>query len=148
MNGSPLVDETQLSSLGPHVHSELRRLALTDSLPPEAALRQIFRDLFGPARTREEELRFIRFAAPMARRIAISLAKPDARLANTDITTVDLREWLQWLDAIDPLCARMIDLHYFGGATTRETARLLQLAPGSVVRDLRFAKSWLQAKLA
>ena len=41
----------------------------------------------------------------------------------------------------------MIDLHYFAGLTTKQTAAALGVSPEVVVRDLRFAKAWLQTKL-
>ena len=41
----------------------------------------------------------------------------------------------------------MIDLHYFAGLSTKQTAAALRLAPEVVIRDLRFAKAWLQTKL-
>jgi DNA-directed RNA polymerase specialized sigma24 family protein len=45
------------------------------------------------------------------------------------------------------MCAAMIDLHYFAGLTTKQTAAALSLPPQTVIRDLRFAKAWLQTKL-
>ena len=40
----------------------------------------------------------------------------------------------------------MIDLHYFAGLTPSRPPRCA-LSPGVVIRDLRFAKAWLQTKL-
>ena len=45
------------------------------------------------------------------------------------------------------MCARMIDLHYFAGLSTKQTAAALRLSPRLVIRDLRFAKAWLQSRL-
>ena len=67
-------------------------------------------------------------------------------MRGTDVTFADVKAWLAWLDAMDPLCARMIDLRYFAGVGVKETARLLDLGPGAVVRELRFARAWLNIK--
>jgi DNA-directed RNA polymerase specialized sigma24 family protein len=90
---------------------------------------------------------FLLFAAPIARRIAIERANTDDRIGNTHISVADLKMWLFWLDTMDPLCARMIDLHYFAGLSFKETAEVLDLPPQAIIRDLRFAKAWLMLRL-
>ena len=94
-----------------------------------------------------DETRFLIFAAPIARKIAIGLANRGDRIGDSEVKVQDLVEWLGWLDRFDPMCATMIDLHYFAGLTTKQTAAALRLAPEVVIRDLRFAKAWLQTKL-
>ncbi len=84
--------------------------------------------------------------APLVRRLVIGSANLNHRVRGTDITFADLKSWLEWLDAMDPLCARMIDLRYFAGVSVKETARLLDLRPDAVVRELRFARAWLNIK--
>jgi RNA polymerase sigma factor (sigma-70 family) len=143
----PSLDATQFARLSPFVRDELRRLTRTGALSGAAALHQIFLELFGAGRTRHDHVRFMLFAAPIARRIAIDVAGTAERIGDTDVRAADLQEWLLWLDAFDPLCARMIDLHYFAGLSTKETAQALHMSPEAVIRDLRFAKAWLQSKL-
>jgi DNA-binding transcriptional regulator LsrR (DeoR family) len=41
----------------------------------------------------------------------------------------------------------MIDLYYVAGVSIREIATLLSVSPFAVIRELRFAKSWLCIKL-
>ncbi len=41
----------------------------------------------------------------------------------------------------------MIDLHYFAGLTIRDTAIVLGVSTDTVIRDLRFAKAWLKARV-
>jgi len=147
MNDTTPIVATRLSRMASRIHGELRRLALTDTCSTQEALQRVFRDLYGADRPREEELGFLMVAAPLARRIAISLARHDERLADTDVSVLDVREWIGWLDTVDPVCAHMIDLHYFAGVTARETAHLLRRSPKAVLRELRFAKSWLHARL-
>jgi hypothetical protein len=133
--------------LRPLIARELLQLANAGSLPAGAALKRVCRKLFGADCSPEAETRFLIFAAPIARKIAIGLANRNDRIGDSDIKVQDLVEWLGWLDRFDPMCAAMIDLHYFAGLTTKQTAAALRLAPDVVIRDLRFAKAWLQTKL-
>jgi DNA-directed RNA polymerase specialized sigma24 family protein len=48
---------------------------------------------------------------------------------------------------MDPLCARMIDLRYFSGLSIKEIALLLHLPAPAVLRELRFARSWLRIRI-
>jgi hypothetical protein len=133
--------------LRPRIARELLQLANRGSLPAGPALKRVCHSLFGPGCTPRDETRFLIFAAPIARKIALGLADRGDRLGDSDIKVQDLVEWLGWLDRFDPMCAAMIDLHYFAGLTTKQTAAALRLAPEVVIRDLRFAKAWLQTKL-
>ncbi|HEY0683720.1 MAG TPA: ECF-type sigma factor [Steroidobacter sp.] len=95
-----------------------------------------------------ERLRFLFFAAPLVRRLVIGTADLNGRIAGTEITFADVKSWLEWLDSMDPLCARMIDLRYFAGVNVKETASLLDLPPEAVIRELRFARAWLRIKVS
>jgi hypothetical protein len=133
--------------LRPRITQELLQLASAGSLPAGAALKRVCRKLFGANCTAENETRFLIFAAPIARKIAIGLANRNEHVGDSEVKVQDLVEWLGWLDRFDPMSAAMIDLHYFAGLTTKQTAAALRLAPDVVIRDLRFAKAWLQTKL-
>jgi hypothetical protein len=133
--------------LRPRIARELLQLANAGSLPAGAALKRVCHNLFGPDCSERDVTRFLIFAAPIARKIAIGLANRGDRIGDSDVKVQDLVEWLGWLDRFDPMCATMIDLHYFAGLTTKQTAAALRLAPEVVIRDLRFAKAWLQTKL-
>ncbi|HEY7639593.1 MAG TPA: ECF-type sigma factor [Steroidobacteraceae bacterium] len=146
----PIVPPTDYSAwlrLRPRITGELLQLATAGSLPAGAALKRVCRKLFGVDCSPEAETRFLIFAAPIARKIAIGLANRGDRVGDSDVKVQDLVEWLGWLDRFDPMCAAMIDLHYFAGLTAKQTAAALRVAPEVVVRDLRFAKAWLQTKL-
>lgn len=151
MNATLSVDAATLTRLSPLIKSELRRLAeelAREGAPSVAtALRQVFTGLFGVGRSPGDEMYFLMNVAPLARKIAIRVANADARVDESDVRISDVREWLGWLDMFDPVCARMIDLHYFAGLSARQTAAALKLPPRMVVRDLKFAKSWLQTRL-
>ena len=143
----PPVEYAAWMQLRPRIARELLQLANAGSLPAGPALKRVCHNLFGPDCSPRDETRFLIFAAPIARKIAIGLADRGDRIGDSDIKVQDLVEWLGWLDRFDPMCATMIDLHYFAGLTTKQTAAALRLAPEVVIRDLRFAKAWLQTKL-
>jgi hypothetical protein len=143
----PPVEYSAWMQLRPRITKELLQLANAGSLPTGASLKRVCRLLFGPECGPRDETRFLIFAAPIARKIAIGLANRADRVGDSDVKVQDLVEWLGWLDRFDPMCAAMIDLHYFAGLTTKQTAAALRLAPEVVIRELRFAKAWLQTKL-
>jgi hypothetical protein len=144
---TPPVDYGAWMQLRPRITRELLQLANAGSLPTGASLKRVCLHLFGPDCSARDETRFLIFAAPIARKIAIGLADRGDRVGDSDVKVQDLVEWLGWLDRFDPMCAAMIDLHYFAGLTTKQTAAALHLTPHVVIRDLRFAKAWLQTKL-
>ena len=43
---------------------------------------------------------------------------------------------------------RLVELRYFGGLTTEETAGVMNLSVGTIEREWRFIKAWLQTELA
>ena len=143
----PPVEYSAWMQLRPRIARELLDLATAGSLPTGAALKRVCRRLFGPDCSPHDETRFLIFAAPIARKIAIGLADRGDRIGDSDVKVQDLVEWLGWLDRFDPMCATMIDLHYFAGLTAKQTAAALRLSPEVVIRDLRFGKAWLQTKL-
>jgi hypothetical protein len=143
----PPADYSAWVGLRPLITRELLHLATAGSLPAGVALKRVCRKLFGADCSAEDETRFLLFAAPIARKIAIGLADRNDHVGESDIKVQDLIEWLGWLDSFDPMSAAMIDLHYFAGLTTKQTAAALRLTPEVVIRDLRFAKAWLQTKL-
>ena len=63
------------------------------------------------------------------------------------IDTLDLDQALERLGAEDPRKLRAVELIYFGGMTFEETAEILGVATRTIVRDWRFAKSWLWREL-
>jgi RNA polymerase sigma factor (sigma-70 family) len=69
-------------------------------------------------------------------------AVPEVRL-----DLLELDEALERLARIDAQKARIIELRFFGGLSTEETAAALGLSPSSVTRDWRFARIWLHREL-
>jgi DNA-directed RNA polymerase specialized sigma24 family protein len=141
------LDAEQFLQLGPTIRDELLKRVHAGVLTVGDSLQQVFVEIFGTERSREERFLFLLFAAPIARKIAIQRANVDERIGNTHISVADLKMWLGWLDSMDPLSACMIDLHYFAGLSFKETAAVLDLPPKSVLRDVRFARAWLMLRL-
>jgi RNA polymerase sigma-70 factor (ECF subfamily) len=40
-----------------------------------------------------------------------------------------------------------VELRFFGGLSIEETANVLQVSPGTVMRDWTFARAWLQTEM-
>jgi DNA-directed RNA polymerase specialized sigma24 family protein len=41
----------------------------------------------------------------------------------------------------------LVELRFFGGLSIEETARVLEVSPGTVMRDWTLAKVWLQREI-
>lgn len=136
-----------LQSLSSTMRDELCEHAADCSSRLRATLETLFENRFGAHHPGFERLRFLFFVAPLVRRLVIGSANLNSRVRGTDVTFADVKAWLAWLDAMDPLCARMIDLRYFAGVSVKETARLLDLRPRAVLRELRTARAWLNIKV-
>lgn len=61
---------------------------------------------------------------------------------------VALDEALQNLTALDERKGRVVELRYFGGLSVEETAEVLKVSIPTVMRDWRFAKTWLLRELS
>jgi DNA-directed RNA polymerase specialized sigma24 family protein len=115
--------------------------------PISGALKDVFDRLFGERHSSRERAKFLLFVAPMMRKLTIELGRKGHASGTINLNAMELDQWLARLESFDPECARMIDLRYFAGLSTRETAAALSVSPQVVIRDLRFAKAWLQARV-
>jgi RNA polymerase sigma factor (sigma-70 family) len=59
-----------------------------------------------------------------------------------------LDDALERLAALDPDKARVVELRFFGGLSSEETAAALGTSPSTVARDWRFARAWLHRELS
>ena len=69
----------------------------------------------------------------------------DTERANDAILAVD--EALARLERQDPRKGRIVNLRYFAGMTIEQTAQALEISVGTVEREWRFVKAWLQVEL-
>lgn len=61
---------------------------------------------------------------------------------------IALQDALNALAAIDPRKARVVEMRFFGGLSVEESAAVLEVSPETVMRDWKFARSWLQAEIS
>jgi RNA polymerase sigma-70 factor, ECF subfamily len=61
---------------------------------------------------------------------------------------IALEDALNTLAENDARKARVVELRFFGGLSVEETAEVLAVSPETVMRDWKFARSWLQAELS
>jgi RNA polymerase sigma factor (TIGR02999 family) len=104
---------------------------------------------------------FFSIAAQMMRRILVDYAR-SRRYAkrggdaiqvslNEDLIVMDQRssdvvaldEALKDLATIDERKCKVVELRFFAGLSIEETAEVLAVSPGTVMRDWRLAKAWL-----
>ena len=132
----------------------------TTALVHEAYLRLVHADV-----PWEDRAHFYAVAARTMRRILVDHARARRRekrggglaeITLEESAVIDPRqppdlealdEALERLAAVDERKARAVELHYFGGLSYDETARVLDISPATVHRDLRMAKAWLYQQL-
>jgi len=110
---------------------------------------------------------FFAFAAMMMRRILCDYARQarTVKRPGGQSTRIPLHPDIAWVDAagedmfaLDSALneletsherqVRVVELRYFLGCTSEETAELMGLARATVERDLQFAKTWLFRRLS
>jgi RNA polymerase sigma-70 factor, ECF subfamily len=168
-------DEDALNRLVPLVEQELRRLArqqmrserLGHLLQPTALVNEAYLRLVDIQRMRwQNRAHFFAVAARLMRRILVDAARSrqyqkrggGARHVSFDealLVSAEAPEQLVALDdALEALAAvaerksQVVELRYFGGLTVEETAEVLKISPETVMRDWKFAKSWLLRELS
>jgi len=63
-----------------------------------------------------------------------------------DIVALD--DALSALAALDCRKGQVVEMRFFGGLSVEETAAVLKTSPETVMRDWKFAKSWLRRELS
>ncbi len=163
------------SKLLPLVYDELRRLARArmanlapgQTLQPTALVHEAYLRVIGTADPGwKGRGHFFGSAAQAMRDIIVEEARRKASLkrggdrkrvdvddADTaiqppseDVLTVD--ETLKRLEADDPRKGQIVNLRYFVGLTTEETAAVLGVSTTTVERDWRYIRAWLRRRLA
>jgi RNA polymerase sigma factor (TIGR02999 family) len=60
---------------------------------------------------------------------------------------VALDDALKGLAEFDPRKSQIVELRFFGGLSIDETAEVLAVSPGTVMRDWTLAKAWLRREM-
>jgi RNA polymerase sigma factor (TIGR02999 family) len=112
----------------------------------------------------EDRQHFYSLSARLMRRVLIDQARLEGRQKRKGGIAVPLHEELAWVDAassdildldqqlneleqIDPRKCRMVELHFFLGFSSEETAEMLGISKATADRDLKFVKAWLYDRL-
>jgi len=61
---------------------------------------------------------------------------------------VSLDDALRELAILDPRKSRVVELRFFGGLSVEESAEVLKVSVETVMRDWKFAKTWLRRELS
>ncbi len=166
-------NEKSLDEMFPAIYAELRRIAEIylrrergdHTLQPTALVHEAYLRLRNQRSVdwanREQ---FLGIAAQMMRRILVNHAETKNALKrggakqllddsvmiffekqNLDLLALD--KALKRLAAIDERKSRVVELKFFGGLTTEETARLIGKSVATVEREWSFARAWLHKEL-
>jgi len=65
---------------------------------------------------------------------------------STDLIALD--DALNELAKMDPVKAKIVELRYFGGLSTTETAEVLGVSPITIKRHWKLTKAWLYGQLS
>ena len=78
----------------------------------------------------------------------VELDEADPVIQPPDPRVLAIDDAVRRLEAEDPRKGQIVNLRYFAGLTTAETAEALGLSVGTIEREWRFIKTWLRTELA
>jgi len=167
-------DEAALARLVPLVHGELHRIASRlmagertgHSLQATALVNEAYLRLVDAQQVRwQDRAHFLAMSARMMRRILVDHARSknyqkrggeavrvtfDEFQVRGDEPSRDLAALDDALEALakqDERKSRVVEMRFFGGLSVEETAAVLDVSVETVMRDWKFAKSWLLREL-
>jgi RNA polymerase sigma factor (TIGR02999 family) len=167
-------DKEAAARLLPLVYDELRKLARQklvrlppgQTLQPTALVHEAYLRILGkPALKLADRRHFFFVAARAMRDILVEQARQKSgpkrggnrrRVQLTETIALDtplsddilsLNEAVHELEQLDPEKGRIVDLRYFAGMRTEETAHVLGVSERTVHRHWRFIKAWLRSRL-
>ena len=167
-------DKAALDKLMPLVYGELRRLAhhymgrerAGHTLQTTALVNEAYLRLIDQRSVRwQNRAHFFGIASQMMRRILVDHARSrqyakrgggahrvslDEAMIVTEERAADvvaLDDALNALAEIDLRKCRIVEMRFFGGLSIEETAEVLAVSPGTVMRDWTLAKAWLHREI-
>jgi len=167
-------DQGALDELVPLVYQEMHRLAQAymshersgHTLQTTALVNEAYLRLVDTSKANwQNRAHFFAICANVMRRILVEWARsrqalkrggPAARLElvesliaadepGQDLVALD--DALKDLSVIDARKGKVVELRFFGGLSVEETAEALKISCETVMRDWKFAKSWLRREL-
>jgi len=160
--------------LMPLVYEELHRLAhrymgrerIDHTLQTSGLVNEAYLRLIDQSQVRwQNRAHFFGIAAQMMRRILVDYARSrgyakrggTARHVSLDEAAIVSEERaadvvaldgaLKGLAEFDLRKSRIVELRFFGGLSIEETAEVLEVSPGTVMRDWTLAKAWLRREI-
>ena len=80
-----------------------------------------------------------------ARQVSLNEALIVSEGRSAEVVALD--DALKGLAAIDQRKSQIVELRFFGGLSIEETAEVLGVSPGTVMRDWTLAKAWLRKEM-
>lgn len=168
-------DVAARDQLMPLVYEELRRLAhrhmgrerSSHTLQTSGLVNEAYLRLVDQTQVQwQNRAHFFAMAAQMMRRVLVDYARSRAyakRGGNarqvpldeleivseeraTDVVALD--DALTMLADIDPRKSQIVELRFFAGLSIEETAEVLAVSPGTVMREWTVAKAWLRREIS
>ena len=169
-DGEPSAFEELMPLVYPHLRevaaAYVRRERNPDVLQGTALVHELYFRLLNQKKAAwEDRCHFYTFAAKVMRMILIDHARESQTqmrgggseriplsddLSWVDVDSpelLDLNRALDELNALDAYKVQLVELRYFLGCTSEETASLMQVSKSTIDRDLRFIKSWLYRRV-
>ena len=164
-------DHAALNSLIPLVYDELRRIAHNrlqrersgHTLQSTAVVHEAYTRLVEGAVQFQNRQHFFAVAAQLMRQILVDyarrhrsrkrdggfkLALDEAQeIPGNDVNLIHLDDALNELARMDARQARIVELRFFGGLSTDETAKVLSISAATVERSWASARLWLYREL-
>jgi RNA polymerase sigma-70 factor (ECF subfamily) len=164
-----------VDELLPIIYDELKRIAANylrrersdHTLQPTALVNEAYMKMIDITQVSwQNKAHFVGVAANQMRRILVDHARNHnaqkrggefhIMTLNEEIDKADeqsaeliaLDDALTELSKLDPIKAKIVELRYFGGLSTDETAEVLDVAPITVKRHWKMAKAWLYGELS
>ena len=168
-------DQEALDKLMPLLYDELRRLARQQmrheraghTLQTTALVNEAYMRLVDQRRAQWlNRAQFFGVAAQLMRRILVDHARSRHRqkregnalkVSLNEAATVSqeqatdllaLHEALKKLETMNERLGRIVELRFFGGLTIEETAEVLKISPGTVMKDWTFAKAFMHEAIS
>ncbi len=163
-------ESSAFEELMPLVYPHLRQVAASyvrrernpDVLQATSLVNELYLRLLHQKQAAWEDRRhFYTFAAKIMRMILIDHARANqAQARGGGLQRVPLSDDLAWINlgspelldlnhaleelaAIDPHKVQLVELRFFLGCTSEETASIMQVSKATIDRDIKFIKGWL-----